>query len=127
MKPSASRRDPLLSVQRGRTANDYQIHRPVVEKRFEVSIDGATIPLAQLRRLFVVVSIERRNLYTLNFARRTRVRLADTATTNDAEVFHSKVRAAHIITRRTCYRAVRREMFIALQFVLLLALLRSEM
>src|SRR5881394_1525277 len=61
----------------------------MTEKRFQIAIDRTPISFAQRRRLIIVVSIERSDFNVINFTRRSRMCLADAATTNDADMFHS--------------------------------------
>src|SRR5262249_7734368 len=107
MQPAPRRRDALLGVQRRRAADDDQIQRIVREKGFEVAIDGTTVTLGQLRRLFRVVAIKRGDLKAFNFARGPRMRIADAAATHDAEMFHqcsAPVLRAAILTCQRCGR-----------------------
>lgn len=88
MQTLAGGRDPLIRVQRGRTADYDEVQRPVIEKCLKVRIGRAAETLAQLCSPLVIVAIERNDFDAGNFTRRARMRFADPATANDADVFY---------------------------------------
>src|SRR5580658_10186682 len=68
------------------TANDHQIHRPVLQKLVEALVGPATIFAAETRNLFFVGSVNRCNFHAGNGTRRASVRFRYVAAADKADV-----------------------------------------
>ena len=77
--------DPLIGVQRRRAADGDEVHRPVVEKRFEAVERDTSVELSEAPCLRAVSSVDRRDLDARDCEGRARVRVADVSGAEDAD------------------------------------------
>ena len=79
------RRDALLGVERGWAADGDEIHRTVIEERFEAAVGDAAVALGEALRFLDIAAVHRRNLDAGDRQRRARVGVADASGTDDAD------------------------------------------
>ncbi len=86
VEPAADGRDRLLGVDARRRADRDDIEGTVIEEAVEIIVDRAAVRFRQTLRLLAVRAAHRRNLDTRNAERRARVRIADVAAAEDADL-----------------------------------------
>ena len=86
MKAAADRRDGLVGVEPGRASDRHDIERTVLEKSFDAVVHDAAVRLREALGFFTVRAVDGRDLHAGDAERGTRMRVADVAAAEDADL-----------------------------------------
>ena len=86
MEAAADRRDGLLGVESGRASDRHDVERAMLEKSIDAVVHDAAVRLREALGLLPVRTVNRRDLDAGDRACGTRVRVADVAAAEDADL-----------------------------------------
>ena len=86
MEAAAYRRDGLAGVEPGRASDRHDVERAMLEKSFDIVVDDSAVRLREALGFLPVRAADGRDLNAGDAERGTRMRVADVAAAQDADL-----------------------------------------